>query len=357
MKSITCTALAVALWLSLAGRAQATNESQAAVLFLLIEPGARAAGLGESFVTIDDVTASYFNPAGLAGQTQRQLTMTHTNWLPAFHFGDMYYEFVGYSQYVEGWGNMGVHVVYFHLGEQTRTSESGKEEGHFTSYDAVISVAYGAQVLEHTSAGVTMKFIQSHLAPRGAGIESGTGTGYGFAVDLGLIYLPPVERLKLGMAIHNIGPKIAYIDAEQADPLPLNMVVGASYGVLESEYNDVLLVLDLYKPLVRRAGTRLQSLFSAWADEKGKREVTMFGKEVRLPRELAQIDFHAGVEYTYSSFLSLRAGYSADLDGELKTPTFGFGLTYDWVKLDVAYLTAQHTPLENNTRFSLTFDF
>ena len=40
-------------------RAQATPESRAAVLFLLIEPGARAQGMGESYVAIaDDATAS-----------------------------------------------------------------------------------------------------------------------------------------------------------------------------------------------------------------------------------------------------------------------------------------------------------
>ncbi|MDP7448954.1 MAG: UPF0164 family protein, partial [Candidatus Latescibacteria bacterium] len=61
----------------------ATPESRAAVLFLLIEPGARASGMGESYVAIaDDATASYFNPAALAGQTDRKLNFTHQKWLP-----------------------------------------------------------------------------------------------------------------------------------------------------------------------------------------------------------------------------------------------------------------------------------
>jgi len=344
MRATVSTLSALALCFCFAADAQATNESQAAVLLLLIEPGARAAGLGESFVTIDDATASYFNPAGLAGQTGRELTMTHTNWLPAFGFNDMYYEFIGYAQYVEGWGNLGFHAVYFHLGEQIRTSETGKEEGRFTSYDAVISAAYGSPITESVSAGVAMKIIQSHLADRGAGIEKGKGTGYSFAVDLGLLYEPPVPGLKVGAAVHNIGPRIAYIDAEQADPLPLNIVLGASYLALDTEFNDVLVLLDLYKPLVRREGPSWQALVSAWADEGG-------GEEFK------QIDIHAGVEYTYSSFLALRAGYSYDKDGQLETPTFGVGLTYDWIQFDVAYLTARQTPLENNTRFSLTFRF
>ena len=40
--------------------------SQSAVPFLLIAPGARAGGMGETFVSIaDDATATHWNPAGL----------------------------------------------------------------------------------------------------------------------------------------------------------------------------------------------------------------------------------------------------------------------------------------------------
>ena len=45
----------------------ATNESQSGVLLLLIEPGAKQAGMGEAYSAIaDDASAGYYNPAGLA---------------------------------------------------------------------------------------------------------------------------------------------------------------------------------------------------------------------------------------------------------------------------------------------------
>ena len=77
--------------------AQATPESRAAVLFLLIEPGARAIAMGESYVAIaDDATASYFNPAALSGQTRKKLNFTHSKWLPGLA-DDLSYEFLAYS--------------------------------------------------------------------------------------------------------------------------------------------------------------------------------------------------------------------------------------------------------------------
>ena len=56
------TLLLVAAW---AGQSWA-DISNAAVLFLRIAPGARAAGMGEAYVAIaDDATATHWNPAGL----------------------------------------------------------------------------------------------------------------------------------------------------------------------------------------------------------------------------------------------------------------------------------------------------
>lgn len=57
--------LILAVSLSIAGRADA-DVSSAAVLYLRIAPGARAAGLGEAYVAVaEDATATHWNPAGL----------------------------------------------------------------------------------------------------------------------------------------------------------------------------------------------------------------------------------------------------------------------------------------------------
>ncbi|MCJ7813427.1 hypothetical protein MUP95_08970, partial [bacterium] len=59
--------IAISLILVLNAVSHVFAVSQAAVLFLMISPGARAAGMGEAFVALaDDATAAYWNPAGLA---------------------------------------------------------------------------------------------------------------------------------------------------------------------------------------------------------------------------------------------------------------------------------------------------
>ena len=349
MKKFLALTLALAYMCGAADKAEATPESRAAVLFLLIEPGARSIGMGESYVAIaDDATASYFNPAALSGQTKRKLNFTHTKWLPGLA-DDLSYEFLGYAQPLEGWGNIGFNVALLNLGEQVRTNERGTVEGTFSSYDLAVSAAYGSDISDKMSAGIGLKFIRSNLADQGAGIERGSGVGNSFAADLGLLW-KIAPTLSFGAALRNMGPKIAYIDASQADPLPQHIVLGAAYQLLESEYNEVLLSLDVYKPLIAD-GSFASNLLKAWTDEA-------------LSDEFKEMDLHVGGEYKYSlssrkdeAFIALRAGYSLDHDGELKTPTFGVGLKYNLFQVDVAYITGEDTPFQDNTRFSLNLDF
>jgi hypothetical protein len=342
--------LQVALCLGIAGQAAATPESRAAVLFLLIEPGARASGMGEAYVAIaDDATASYFNPAALYGQTKHQVGLTHMKWLPGLA-DDMSYNFLAYSQPVEGWGNIGLNISLLNLGEQTRTDERGNVQGNFSSYDMAVSAAYGAQIANNMSAGIGLKFIRSNLATTGAGIERGKGVGNSFAADLGLLWhLTPT--LNFGAALRNMGPKIAYIDASQADPLPQHLVVGMAYKLLDSEYNDVLISLDLYKPLIANSSF-LGNLVKAWGDES-------------LGNEFKEMDLHLGGEYKYGlsaqqdqAFIALRGGYSLDHDGELNLWTAGLGLKYNLFQVDAAYIFGGNdNPLQDNTRFSLNLVF
>lgn len=337
-----------ALW---PDRVRATPESRSAPLVLLIAPGSRAIAMGDSYVAmVDDATASYFNPAALVGQTKKKLHFSHTAWLPKLA-DDLSYEFLAYSMPVEGWGNIGLNITFFNLGNQTRTNERGDVIGEFNSYDMALSAAYGAQIGANISAGIGLKYIYSRLAEVGAGIEKGEGTGSSFAADLGFLWRP-APSISFGAALRNLGPKIAYIDASQADPLPQHIIVGMAYKLMDTQYNDLLLSIDLYKPLIAD-GSFASNLVTAWADEG-------------LNNEFREMDLHVGGEYKYGlsaredeAFIALRAGLSYDYDGEASTSNFGVGLKYNRFQFDVAYIIGMgDTPVVgDNTPISMNINF
>ncbi len=332
---------------------QVLAVSEAAVLFLMISPGARAAGMGESFVGVaDDVSAVYWNPAGLAYQNNREITFMHVNWLSGLT-DDLFYEFLAYRMSIEGVGTIGFNVVYLDLGEQQGMDEQGNETIKFSSNEYAISASYGATVTDNLAMGVSLRYIRSNLSKTGAGAEKGSGQASAFAFDLGLLYRFPFLREKLtwGMNISNMGPKIAYIDAAQADPLPTNLKAGFALRLINQKYNKLTFAADINKLLVTPHGDKpadpfYQAIITSWYDDQP------------FQRELDKITRSVGMEYVYNNLIGLRSGYYYDKEGKVKYLTFGAGIRYYLYSFDFGYVSAaEGHPLANTMRFSLSFGF
>ena len=59
-----------------------------------------------------------------------------------------------------------------------------------------------------------------------------------------------INDLTVGFNLSNIGPKVSFIDPDQADPQPTNLTLGLNYAIVNSEYNKLNLVYDVDKLLV-----------------------------------------------------------------------------------------------------------
>ena len=226
-------------------------QSEAGSVFLLISPGARAGGMGEAQVAVaNDAYASYWNPAGLAYQEGSELAFMHVNWLPNLA-DDMYYEFLGFRKSFPTLGTLGGHLIYLNLGEQVRMDEYAQYQGKFTSYMMAGAISYSQKLSESSSFGLNAKLSYQHLVELGTGSEKGKGTSTDFGFDLGYMkkgWLRP--NIDLGVTMTNIGPKVSFIDPDQADPQPTNLTFGIAYEIFKSEINSLRLVYDMDKLLV-----------------------------------------------------------------------------------------------------------
>jgi hypothetical protein len=327
----------------------AQGPASSGVLFLLIAPGARPGGMGESFVSIaDDATATYWNPAGMAFQNRRQISLMHSNWLPQLS-SDFYYDYATMVQPMGAIGALGMSLTYLNLGEQVITGEGSSQPlGTFSSYDLAVAASYANKLSENSALGVTLKFIHSNLAPLGAGAEKGDGRATAFAADLGFLKKNLlIDRLNFGVNLTNLGPAITYVDAAQADPLPTALRLGFSYQLMQQEHNRLTLATEVDRLLVARnregkAEPVFKAMLTSWADEP-------------LKDELRQNFYNLGAEYVYNNFIALRTGYHYDQAGKVKYLTFGGGLKYAALGLDFGYISAgEGHPLSDTMRFSLS---
>ena len=227
------------------------GQSEAGAIFLLIAPGARAGGMGEAQVAVaNDAYAGYWNPAGLGFLDGQELALMHVNWLPGLA-DDLYYEFLGFRKKYPTLGTIGGHLIFLNLGEQIRTSETGDELGTFTSYMTAFALSYSALISPTQSFGINTKVSYQHLVEIGAGSEKGKGTSTDFGFDVGYLHKEWIlPNLTMGFNLSNLGPKVSFIDPDQADPQPTNLSFGLNYALIKSDFNNINVVYDVDKLLV-----------------------------------------------------------------------------------------------------------
>lgn len=219
-------------------------------VWLLIAPGARAEAMGEAQVAIaDDAYASYYNPAGLAYMKKNEVGAMYSKWLPNL-VPDMYYTFLTGAYKVPNVGTFGGHMIYLNLGQQEWTDEYGAKLGEFYSYMMAFSGSYATRISNNSALGVNLKFAYQMLSKVSTGSEQGNGDSFHLGFDVGYQLRRLFNNhLDLGIAISNIGPKIAFIDDAQADPQPTNLKVGMNLKLMNENHNKLSVVFDVNRIL------------------------------------------------------------------------------------------------------------
>lgn len=196
--------------------------------FLKIGLGARPVAMGGVYAGIaDDVNAIYWNPAGLAQVSGKELTAQHIVW-----FQEISYEYVGYAHNCGKLGTAGVMVNYLSMDDlEKRTGDTDTPDGTFKASDLAISLAFGRKLNDKLSLGASFKYLSQKID---------TSDASGIAVDLGGLYKLS-DKLSLGLAVQNLGTKMKF--ESEADPLPLNIKIGAGYKL-----NNLTLGVDVNYP-------------------------------------------------------------------------------------------------------------
>ena len=355
----------ITLFILLFGKNLFAQAGGAAVPFLLISPDARASGMGEVGTAIaDDINAIYWNPAGLGFHDYmdqysggedipyRQVSLTFSKWLPQFN-ADLFYSYGTIGQYFEGLdGTVALNFVFMNLGEFTRTYENGTVAGKFLSNEFSIGLSYGTIIAQDLGIGFQLRYIQSNLAPASSASQGDAGVGVSASFDLGFLWKPQTLMIgdmdfgnyfSLGLNLQNVGPKMTY--RKESDPLPTTLRLGSAFNIIQDEFNDLKIAMDISKLLVKRdsldSDPLPKSLVTGWQNPG--------------------VEFAVGAEYWYQQIVALRAGYFMEPSrlGNRKYWNFGAGVRYNIFTLDFSFINPieENHPLTNTMRFSLLIDW
>ena len=298
--------------------------------FLRIGVGARAIGLGESFVAVaNDPSAIYWNPAGLASMQRKEMLVSHVEW-PA----EIRYEHMALAVPVRKFGGslaFQFGVLTTQIDETTELQPFGTGRS-FNYYDAVAGVAYARRWTDKLLVGAGAKFVREDL-----GSDVGGPVTNVMLVDIGSIYYLGYGSVRIATSLSNFGSQFK----------PKSRTDGGQWVSPTTGEHRSYDGFD--PPTVFRYGIAFEPIENA-----SQRLTTSL--EANQPSDNALV-MKMGAEWTWNSKLALRSGYNFNSD-ELKFSA-GAGLyaSLGQSKLNVDYAYTQGDFLGAINRLSLGVRF
>lgn len=286
-----------------------TKVGTSAAQFLKLGVGARAVSMGGSFVAeANDLSALYWNPAGLGTMQGTSVQLAYTDYL-----ADISYNFAAFGTNLGSLGTIGFSLLFLDSGDMdVRTAAQPEGTGEqFKVQNIALQLSYGRALTDRFSIGGSFKFIQERLWHSSAS---------SVAFDIGTLFTTPYERLRLGASMTNFGPKMQLDGRDLLFSEDPNPDTDGNAEIVTSEYQTDRNTL----PLMFRVGL-------SWDAINTSDHRIMLSTDAAHPNDNSEY-INMGGEYSFRGLISLRAGYRNmfEEDGE-EGLTFGAGLN---IRLD-----------------------
>ena len=350
------------------------NVISTAVPSMIIAPDARSAGMGDLGVsTSADVYSMHWNPAKYAFiEDDFSIGLGYTPWLRKL-VPDMNIAYLAVSKRVSSRSTIAGTLRYFNLGDINFRGDDNQDLGTYRPNEFAIDICYSRKFGDYWSAAVAARYIRSDLTQ---GVGNYSKAGWSVAADVAVYYKRPVNLgtvdgdFSWGVAITNMGSKVDYGNGK-TEFIPTNLRLGPTLKINIDEFNSLAFSIDLNKLLVPTPPIRSvtgDTIVKGMDDDVSMIQ-GMFQSFYDAPdgfsEELKEITVSLGAEYTYNKVFSVRTGFfhESKMKGNRRYLTFGAGLRYTSLALDVSYLVPVNNtansgtnPLEGTLRFSLAFN-
>uniref|UniRef100_A0A832MK00 PorV/PorQ family protein n=1 Tax=Eiseniibacteriota bacterium TaxID=2212470 RepID=A0A832MK00_UNCEI len=288
-----------------AGPAAAQSKAGTTIgQFLLIEPSARVAAMGNAGVTLfDGVDALYYNPAAAAAVERASVVFSHSEWI-----ADIDHDYIALALPFRTWGTFFGSVTSLGSGEMdVRTVDFPLGTGErFTVSNLALGVGYAREITDRFAVGGQANWLQETIWHNSLSAAT---------LSIGTLYRVSANGLHLGSSLTHFGTngrfdgrglRISY----DADPDRY----GDNSQLPAVQYTDAFDV-----PVLFRVGVGMP---------------IRLGRDARL--RLAADAFHPsddeesvslGAELGYREVVAVRGGYqSLFLDGSETGLTAGIGV-------------------------------
>ncbi|MBU0474744.1 MAG: PorV/PorQ family protein [Bacteroidetes bacterium] len=313
--------------------AQNPNLGTSGAQFLEIPVGARGAALGGAYIGLaDDITAVFWNPAGVANIASNAAHFSYMRWFDMFDYNAVA---VGFN--VKDIGAFSVSAVVFSMDktEITTELEPNGTGRYFDAMDLAIGITYSKFLTDKFAFGITAKYISQMIWNESA---------EGFAFDVGTQYRLDWQNITISMSMRNFGSDLQYLGED------LNVIYDKSTTLPKNRLTPASLETDSYPlPLVFQVGINLDLITSDVFSVRAEIDAVHPNDN----RERLNI----GSEISFFDRLYLRGGYRYNYDDEDLVFGAGASVPFKDTKVKFDYSYGLNNILPNVHRISVGVDF
>jgi len=298
-----------------------TKAGSSAAQFLKIPVGAKAVSMGSAFTSIaNDVSALYWNSAGIAKLDRISMNFTNTQWI-----ADMNHNYFGMVLPLDGVSSVGIGVIQFSTGQiENTTILQPKGTGIFyDAEDLAVSVSYARQLIEQVSVGVSAKYVSQRIW---------NTTAQTVAFDLGILLNTGFHDLKMGFSFQNFGPELTMKGSDLVKTVDLDPS-SETNPLVESN----LTTQPFSLPTSYRAGISMAIIGNTGMAQISSSTLIVSAEALHLNDNPEH--YSVGLEYGFMDVFFLRGGYIFNTDEE--GLTLGSGLSFNLgssvITFDYAY--------------------
>lgn len=310
--------------------------AQSGMQYLKVGIDAKMVGRGEAGISlVDDVSSSFWNPAGLTNIRNQSYFFSHNSWIADISFDAFAMAF--------NFGNIGVvgfNALWVDYGELFKTSvaqtieESSAQgyvdEGTFSPIDIALGISYARKISGQFSIGGQVRYLYENYGSNVIVTLDGDeklkdNTISSLCFDLGTRYNTDFKSLAFSMTIQNFAPDMKYHYESFSPPLTFKMGVSID-------------LMDFY-------------------NETSKSQL-LVAVDALHPRDYTE-RINVGAEYDYMGLFQVRSGYRYNYDeGNL---SLGAGMRYSLnglrFRCDVSYLMMTENRFASPIQISTSVDF
>ena len=305
------------LFPNLGGQRTGTTSLQ----FLKIGNGARATGMGETFVAVsNDITSLQWNPAGLVSFKENGITASYTQW-----FVDTKLAYFGGVYHFGGNNAIGASVTSLRTEDMKVTTEfqpNGTGE-YFRFSDIAIGLTYARQMTEQFSFGATIKYVEENL---------GVLKMRGVLGDIATFYRTGLGTSRFAIMISNFGGQVK----------PSGSVTNLNGATTTS-----------FQRFPPPTSFQLGFALEPWMNKNNRLTTSI---QLNSPTDNAE-NVNIGAEYAYKEFLFFRGGYKFNVDAENFSAGVGLRFPISYAHANIDYSISNFKELGITQRFSLNLLF